>query len=309
MSDQEGLMVSARKSVTPKQVLTVIAGTVLLAAMGWWCEFGDRPSFTCGGEACAERGRCTGHRFECIVGSDDDCRRSKGCSHGGECSRVTWKFGPGQVCGAASQAECEHSEVCETDGRCFFLPEEQDCETQDQVRREQGKAAAQARDAASKSVAPWLALVQSAAGGAETSSGLAMTIAKQQLDGFEVETPAPTLVAMEVGTASWNGKRLPAAIVRVTVPFMNRSAGQRRDVCLVQAALHDEEFKMWRGMQTFGCQESGLSQSLGGWRSTDSFVATQVWPAPPLPGVDGAGATTIPSASATAAVGPTGSGR
>jgi hypothetical protein len=225
--------------------------------------------------------------------TDAECKKTEKCRTEGLCSAQ------GGACAAASNTDCAQSDACKKGGECVGYAGK--CMTRsaaDNERRARDEEALkQARGAASKAVAPWLAMVQSAAGGQQTSAALAATMATPQLDGFVVENSAPTLVAMEVGQATWNGKRLPAAIVRVTVPFVNRAAGERRAVCLVQAALHDEEFKMWRQMQTWGCQESGLADGVKQWRTTNGFASTQVWPAPPAPGVDVA-PSPAPSASA-----------
>lgn len=224
--------------------------------------------------------------------TDAECKKTEKCRTEGLCSAQ------GGACAAASDADCAQSDACKKSGECVGYTGK--CMTRsaaDNERRARDEEVLkQARDDASKTVGPWLALIQSAASGQQTSAALAATMATPQLDGFVVENPAPTLVAMEVGQATWNGKRLPAAIVRVTVPFVNRGAGERRAVCLVQAALHDEEFGMWRQMQTFGCQEAGLVEGLKQWRTTNGFASTQVWPAPPAPGVDAA--APIPASAA-----------
>lgn len=271
---------SDRKSVTPKQLTIVLGSVAVIAVVGLWSAFADRPNLTCRGEGCSNYGFCTGRRLSCIIGSTEDCRSSKRCREDGECTLV------GSECHPASQSDCKQSQSCKAKNECTFVAELQACESPRDVQKHQEEVQAQTREAASKTVAPWLALIQSAASGQQTSAALAATMATPQLEGFVVENSAPTFVAMEVGQATWKGKRLPAAIVRVTVPFVNRAAGERRAVCLVQAALHDEEFKMWRGMETFGCEKSELTQAVQQWRTTNGFAATQAWPAPPAPGVD-----------------------
>jgi hypothetical protein len=240
----EMALMALTSNVTGRQI-GLAAGALTLIVAGTLFAFeGSYPDFVCRGRlACTEDGACSGRGFTCVAASDTDCRTSVVCASHGSCSVDKGSSG----CVAASDADCARSDDCKTAGDCVFLLAEDGpwrrCTTA--VRRMEHD-----RSGATKSVNPWLALIESAAKGAETSAALAATIAAQQFRGFEIETPTPVLLAMEVGTAGWNGRRLSAAVVRVSLPLVNRSAGERRSLCLVQTAVHDDEFKMWREMQT-----------------------------------------------------------
>lgn len=140
-------------------------------------------------------------------------------------------------------------------------------------------------DEAKSAAGPYLSLIERASRGEKTSVGLASFVAAQALQGFEPESFAATLVATEVGTGTWDGREIPAAIVRATVPFVNKAEGKRRTGCVVFTALHDTEFSMWREMLSFDCDDTGLAAGVAQWRQSNKFTAKLVWPGPSGPPV------------------------
>lgn len=164
----------------------MIAVGVLVTAIGGlvFALMGDQPDFVCrlNGE-CRKDGRCVGNRFSCTVGTTADCRASDPCRKEGLCSAG------GGACVAASDQDCASSEACRKEEHCVQLDGRCTAEWQ----RAQIRALA-AQQEATKAVSEYLPLVS--------------------YDYKQFEKSDPRLEAAEWGTAKFNGRVLPAAIVR-----------------------------------------------------------------------------------------------
>lgn len=58
----------------------------------------------------------------------------------------------------------------------------------------------------------------------------------------------------------YNGRVLPAVIVRASITITDRLAGERRPTCTVVTAINDKEFGMWRAKQGFRCNGPELAE-------------------------------------------------
>lgn len=118
---------------------------------------------------------------------------------------------------------------------------------------------------------PYAELVENAARGGETTPGLAAALASQRLDGFVPERTSPDVHDFVSGTAAWEGRRLPAARGKAMLPMVNRAAGRKGWLCVLFAAIDDQEFKMWRSVETRRCEEQGADASMAEWARTWGF--------------------------------------
>lgn len=247
--------------VGPKHV-AIAVGALAFAVGGLvFALEGSQPDFICklNGE-CGKHGRCVGLRFACSVGTSAGCRASEDCRREGLCSAG------GGACVAAVDDDCSSSETCRANARCVQF----DGACVPEAQRSAVRTAA-ARDEAMKAVTDYLKLVEVGARGGNTSIAIASFFAASQVEGFQVESPEPRLEAAEWGTATFNGRTLPAAVTRATFAEVDRSAGKRRRSCIVSAAINDKEFGMWRGLQAWSCTNSKLSENLSGWRTDNAF--------------------------------------
>ncbi len=57
------------------------------------------------------------------------------------------------------------------------------------------------------------------------------------------------------GIGSFQGNDIPACVEKIELKFTNRSRGERKTECFIQAYQDDAEFQMLRGISVFGCDE------------------------------------------------------
>lgn len=84
------------------------------------------------------------------------------------------------------------------------------------------------------------------------------TISALNMDGFELDDKdllsGKNKIIM-AGIASFQGKDIPACVEKVDLKFINRSRGEKKTECFIQAYQDDDEFKMLRGVSVFECGE------------------------------------------------------
>ena len=202
-------------------------------------------------------GVAVGGVFYASQGSKPDflCRMEVGCKERGLCA------GTRDSCIAASDQDCASSEACAKDKEC--VQHGGRCVTE---ATRAAIATMAAQQSASKEVADYLKLAVH--------------------DYRQFGTSDPLLEAAEWGTAKFNGRTLPAAIIRANITITDRLAGERRPTCTVLAAINDQEFKMWRAKEGFMCKEK-LGGELADWRSRNEFRATASWAQTPAVALNG----------------------
>jgi hypothetical protein len=81
-----------------------------------WLGFCGARGAVCGAsEGCLERGTCAGKGFGCVVGDEDDCKRSRRCKQAGHCT-----LRGGVVCVIGSEEDCWQSVGCKKQNLCTY---------------------------------------------------------------------------------------------------------------------------------------------------------------------------------------------
>ena len=91
--------------------------------------------------------------------------------------------------------------------------------------------------------------------------------------GFEPLIDTRSVTSHESGTVLFNGRRLPAIIIRVRMEAVNRAEGKHGAACLFFAGVLDREFKVWRGMVSGDVDHNG---SLG-WSQGNGLITPEDW--------------------------------
>lgn len=100
--------------------------------------------------------------------------------------------------------------------------------------------------------------------------GLSAFFAAQIARGWEIEDKNPMVESITNGTVQFQGKSLPAGIIRARFKFIDRQAGQRKTEFLAFTAASDKEFGMWRAM-SICYEEAKASSELEAWKTLNSF--------------------------------------
>lgn len=85
------------------------------------------------------------------------------------------------------------------------------------------------------------------------------------------------IVTIETGTVLFKGRRLPASIARVEIPYINRRQGEVGAFCFYLAGARDDQFGVWRYDADWICEwaEKPISKdsfSPDMWRRDNQFI-------------------------------------
>jgi hypothetical protein len=94
----------------------------------------------------------------------------------------------------------------------------------------------------------------------------------EQMDGYDLDETSPSVVSVENGRMLFNGRSLPAEVLKVSFVSSNRAEGKRRNLCIHAAAGYDDEFKMWRQIVAKKCDGDGVQERIDGWKAETSFT-------------------------------------
>ena len=92
-------------------------------------------------------------------------------------------------------------------------------------------------------------------------------------NGFDVEEEAllkaPKKI-VAIGKYKFNEKQLPVCVEEITIPFINRSKGERKSSCYRIGYANDNEFSMYRAVVTSECAEA--SKKFIDWQTTHNII-------------------------------------
>jgi hypothetical protein len=166
-------------------------------------------------------------------------------------------------------ADCAKSEECKTAGRCAFWDQTCMKSADRDLERAKGAAAQADRDAKAagltEMVSKWFSGFD--VGTVKELSGSPAIDAA-----WKLESPDPEFVSLERGTATTKGRRLPAYVTSARFKVWNRDAGQRLKVCVTFAAVDDKEFKTWREVQHFKCDDT---DGVAAWKKDEEFATSR----------------------------------
>ena len=92
--------------------------------------------------------------------------------------------------------------------------------------------------------------------------------------GYNSEFESVDVETVTAGTINFNGKRLPAAIIKTNITYVNRAAGTRKTLCYFFYQADDDEFQMHRSLALTKCDGSKLSAaetSMAEWKGANDF--------------------------------------
>ena len=92
----------------------------------------------------------------------------------------------------------------------------------------------------------------------------------EDIGGLRLESRDPSGKRIWNGRGSWKNRSLPAAIIEEEFSLANQEMGIRKRVCLVQAAIKDDEFNMWREHATMQCGSAG-ADAVQRWKDGLNF--------------------------------------
>lgn len=78
----------------------------------------------------------------------------------------------------------------------------------------------------------------------------------------------------ETGTASWQGRSLPAALITVKITAVNRAAGRYSEICMKLGALMDSEFDYLRDPIYVFCDDPKFNadSKIAEWKTSNNFL-------------------------------------
>ena len=74
---------------------------------------------------------------------------------------------------------------------------------------------------------------------------------------------------IKTGTFDFNGKKLPVCLEEITIHYVNRSEGKRKNECYQVGYASDKEFNMYRNIITSTCKNA--DQKINEWQSSKNI--------------------------------------
>lgn len=84
------------------------------------------------------------------------------------------------------------------------------------------------------------------------------------------EFSSAKVIDAQLRDVMWKDRTLPAAVLTLSIQFMNRSAGTRTEACLIVCGINDKDFQVWRDVSCYKCQDK---DKLADWKLRTKFDA------------------------------------